>query len=214
MRHVGQYGLKSKEENISVGKRRRKRMSNDILDIRRAPWKPIKGTTIIGIGHKARHGKDSTANHLVKNYGAVKYSFATGLYTVARALFGMTIKDAPLLQALGTEVGRRNDDNRWIRTLYYQLQDDNPSIAVIPDVRFPNEAQFIKDLGGYLIKVSRFNDDLSLFVAPDRLPTHPSETSLDNYEDWDLRILAKTGELNKIYKEIDVFMNDLKLLEP
>lgn len=158
-------------------------------------WEPIKGTTIIGIGHKARQGKDTAANYLRDNFGAVKFSFANGLYTVARALFGMTEKDAPLLQALGTEVGRRNDSDRWVRTLYYQIKDECPRIAVIPDCRFPNEADFVKQLGGFMIKVVRLDKNGERFVAPDRSHDHPSEVALDDYTDWDSVIVSTDGDI-------------------
>lgn len=175
-------------------------------------YQPIDGTFVIGLGHKARHGKDSAAKHLMTKYGAVKFSFANGLYSVARCCFNMTAKDPVLLQHLGTEVGRRHDDDRWIRNLYWQIKDENPAIAVIPDVRFHNEFEFVKQLGGMNIKVSRYNEDGTPFVAPDRSPTHPSETALDGRDDWDAHFMALTGQLPELYKSFDIFMHDMELL--
>ena len=176
-------------------------------------YEPIRGTFVIGLGHKARHGKDSAAKHLMQKYGAAKFSFGSGLYSVARCCFGMTAKNALLLQALGTEVGRACDSDRWIRNLYWQIRDDAPSIAVVPDCRFPNEFDFIKSLGGVCIKVVRFNEDGSPFVAADRPSNHPSEIALDGCEDWDLQIGAKTGDLQMLHAKLDVFMRDMWILE-
>jgi hypothetical protein len=44
-------------------------------------------TKIIGLGHKARHGKDTVASHLLKLLpGARIFSFADDLKALARAL--------------------------------------------------------------------------------------------------------------------------------
>lgn len=169
-------------------------------------YEPIEGVTVIGLGHKARQGKDMAAKHLIKNYGGMKFSFANGLYSIARCLFNMTEKDAVLLQHLGTEVGRSHDDDRWIRNLYWQIKDERPAVAVIPDVRFWNEFRFIKEIGGKCIKVTRLQNDGRPFVAPDRSPTHPSETALDNCNSWDLDVRVFNGELPALYKAIDEFM--------
>lgn len=55
---------------------------------------------------------------------------------------------------------------------------------VIPDVRFPNEAQAIKERGGLLIRVNRYTGhpliDNDTHVITDW--QHPSETALDHYK--------------------------------
>jgi hypothetical protein len=173
---------------------------------------PIPGTFIIGIGHKARHGKDTAANHIIKatNGAAERYSFADDLYSVARVIHGMTKKDGPLLQLLGTEVYRRYNDNIWIDSLYWKLLDKRPRIALIADVRFPNEAKFVKALGGALVKVSRFNEDDTPFVTTDRDPNHPSEVALDNFDGWDYNIKSYTGQLPTLLLNVDNLLWDLR----
>jgi hypothetical protein len=47
---------------------------------------------------------------------------------------------------------------------------------VIADVRFPNEAEAVKEKGGILVRINR-----DLDVTSD----HASETSLDDWEKWD-----------------------------
>ena len=175
-------------------------------------YKPIDGTVVIGIGHKARHGKDSAAEHIIKQTrgAARRYSFATGLYAVARALFNMTEKDPILLQHLGTEVGRRHDNDRWVRTTYWQIRDDRPRIALLPDCRFPNEVEFVKSMGGTLIKVSRLNADESPFVTTDRDPNHPSEIALDSYSGWDYTIESYSGRLDLLKKHVEEVLWDLR----
>ena len=160
-------------------------------------YKPIKDVKVVGIGHRARQGKDTFANFLLdKVPGSRKYSFAEDLKAFARVL-GMKEKDGPLLQALGTEVFRRLDENIWTRCLYYKILEDRPTLAVIPDVRFPNELKMITDMGGSTVDIIRLNEDGSRFVAPDRDPNHSSEVALDN-ANWSLVVEAKTGDLKTI----------------
>ena len=77
-----------------------------------------------------------------------------------------------LLQRLGTEAGRQTLwDSIWIDAAFAPFGDD--AKLVIPDCRFPNEAQAIEERGGEVWRVQRPG------VGPANL--HASETSLD---DW------------------------------
>lgn len=154
---------------------------------------PIPGTVVIGFGHKARHGKDSAARMLRETFAGVKrFSFADDLYAVCRVLHGMTTKDAPLLQRVGVEY-RERDEQVWIRAVYAKLLAAPPRVAVITDVRFPNEFDFIKALGGVCWKVERRLSTGELFVDPSRSAAHVSETALDDAP-WDRVIVNPDGE--------------------
>ena len=115
-------------------------------------------------------------------------------------------KHPKLLQWWGTEYRRTQDPDYWVKKLVVRIKNESPDVALITDTRFVNEAQAIKDLGGYNLNVSRLNADGTPFVAPDRPADHPSETSLDNWN-WDLKIVnsdghaALTGELAITYVE-------------
>lgn len=76
-----------------------------------------------------------------------------------------------LLQVMGTEAGRQVlGENIWVDTVLNQVGDQD---AVITDCRFPNEAQAVKDRGGFVVRVMR--------DGVDAVNAHPSETSLDNW---------------------------------
>jgi len=112
-----------------------------------------------------------------------------------------------LLQWWGTDLRRVCfGENYWVDKTVAQIKKENPDVALITDTRFPNEAQAVKDLGGYTFNVTRLNADGSLFVAPDRPANHISETALDSWA-WDLKIVnsdghaALTGELAITYVE-------------
>lgn len=79
--------------------------------------------------------------------------------------FGMeAMKNVPevrrLLQVMGTEVIRYRDPDFWVRTLHKRLRDLEAETGVaglwvVPDIRYDNEAEWIKSLGGTVIQVVR-----------------------------------------------------------
>jgi hypothetical protein len=153
----------------------------------------IPGTLVIGLGHKARHGKDSAARILMHAIrGVQRFSYADDLYAVCRVLHGMTDKDAPLLQRVGVEY-REKDEDVWVRSVYAKILTERPRVAVITDVRFPNEMAFVKAMGGVCWKIERRLLDGTVFVDHSRPATHISETALDGAA-WDRLIQNPDGD--------------------
>jgi hypothetical protein len=62
----------------------------------------------------------------------------------------------------------------WCQNTVNRITEEQSELAIVADVRFPNEVDVIKDAGGIVIKLNRnlFKDE------------HPSETQLDkkNYK--------------------------------
>lgn len=139
-------------------------------------------TLLVGLGHKARHGKDTVANyvHVAMPRQTRIYSLAGALKSFARVL-GMREKNGAVLQALGAEVMRSLNPTIWIDILQAQIEEEAPRVALIPDVRFPNEAEWIKSQGGITVKVARWDAYGKPYVAADRPADHPSEIALDHY---------------------------------
>lgn len=80
-----------------------------------------------------------------------------------------------LLQVLGTEVVRDLvGENAWVDALDRTIFDDEDDLEqfVITDVRFPNEANYVRRNKGILIKVVRPNFD-------NDVPLHASERYVD-----------------------------------
>lgn len=96
-----------------------------------------------------------------------------------------------LLQRLGTDCGRNLiSDTIWIDATLDKVGDSN---VVVADNRFPNEARAIKKRGGLVIRIEKPG------VGP--VNDHPSETALDNFEEFD-HIIHNDGSINELHDKI------------
>lgn len=59
------------------------------------------------------------------------------------------------LQYFGTDVMRKIKDTVWVDATINVINKEKPSLAIIPDVRFPNEVKAIQEAGGIVIRLSR-----------------------------------------------------------
>lgn len=169
-------------------------------------------TLLIGIGHKARHGKDFLANeiHAELPRETKIYSFGNALKAYCRVQGWMTVKDGKLLQEVGTDLFRdKVDPDIWVKCLAYQLEEERPKCAIIGDLRFPNEHAWIKTRGGMVVKVSRLNEDGTPFVAPDRPAEHYSENALNDHV-FDMNVVAKSGDIAELQRWADKIVHLIK----
>lgn len=142
---------------------------------------------LLAFGNRARQGKDSACAAIANYFNAQRlryprtqvFKFADALYNECRRDHGMTEKNAPLLQRVG-QARRDEDPEYWIDKLAYSMKDFK-GVGLISDLRHVNEARWIQSQGGFVINVSRLNEDGRPYVAPDRDPSHISETALDDY---------------------------------
>ncbi len=131
--------------------------------------------TLIGFTGRAGSGKSTAASVLVEQYGFTRMSFAQPLRKMLREI-GLTEEDLTsgksepvdwldgktprqLMQTLGTEWGRGMiHTNVWVTIAerkIAQLRADGVPGIVIDDVRFDNDADMIRRLGGVVIGVLR-----------------------------------------------------------
>lgn len=72
--------------------------------------------------------------------------------------FGFEVSPRNMLQLIGTECTRNIlHDSIWISSLEKRICESNDHV-VITDVRFNNEIEFVKKLGGTLIQIKRGKD--------------------------------------------------------
>lgn len=131
---------------------------------------------LIGLGYRARAGKDTVGDILEQSFGYERYSFAHILKEVCYMLAGSLesgdefkenvqlcgLTGRQLLIAVGKALREHVSPNVWIDALDLPGALVTYDRVVITDVRFPNEAAKIKELGGILIEVRRpgLPDDL------------------------------------------------------
>lgn len=172
---------------------------------------------LIGLVAKAQHGKSSVAKHLIDKYEFERKSFAdplkqmlikAGLCTYEECYVEKTKQSRMLMQKIGTEVFREQvDSDYWINKFkldsdFDQYSNKFTKDVVIDDLRFKNEARFIKDCGGTLIRIERINKDGSLYLPPNTDLSHKSESELDSII-CDFTLRAKSGGLKQLFSDID-----------
>jgi hypothetical protein len=114
-------------------------------------------TQLIGLVGNAGVGKD-TAAEVFFRAGFDRVAFADPIKMLAVQHFGWNgVKDErgrKLLQDIGM-AGRAYDPDNWIRHMRWRNPIRYGKPAIITDVRFENEAQWIRRQGGKLVKIVR-----------------------------------------------------------
>lgn len=135
--------------------------------------------SIVGIAGKAHHGKDTLGRTFVRN-GYTRLAFADALKDACKIIFGFTaaeLDDAKkeevdpfwgmtrrsILQRVGTDCFRDHfSEDIWVKVVERKIRDmlskDPNARIVITDVRFQNEADMIRRLGGVVLKVVRYTN--------------------------------------------------------
>jgi len=176
---------------------------------------------VVGIAGKKRSGKDTVAQMLMScaeraGIPTARRAFADALkeecarMIAAEPGFGQPElevlyrmhtdstkeKYRLLLQWWGTEFKRGMVSNTyWLDKMQAWLSSTGGSynLVVIPDVRFPNEVEMVKQLGGVIINVRRPG-----MVMEDE---HISEKALDTYEAWD-SVVINDSDLKTLELEV------------
>jgi hypothetical protein len=176
---------------------------------------------IIGLSGYAQSGKDSTAELLCLKYGYKRLAFADpmrqALLTINPQLDSITrvsdlvedygwdlAKRNPeirrLLQVLGTDFGRKMlGDDVWINIALSGIKSEDK--IVVSDVRFPNEAEAIKKLGGTVWRINRHNHTA--------VNGHTSERAMDNY--MFNYVIYNDGTLAELSDEVFALAKELNL---
>jgi hypothetical protein len=179
---------------------------------------------IIGLSGFARSGKDTVADYLVQNYGFTKLAFAdpmrealyrlnpfiqvadmprVPLASVVDGLGWETLKAEspdlrPLMQRLGTEVGRQMfGENFWVEQAIKRAADHER--VVFSDVRFTNEADAVIESGGAVLRVDRPNVSAT--------NDHVSESAMDGYEVT--AILNNSRGVDQLFEQVDDLLTAL-----
>lgn len=107
-----------------------------------------------------------------------------------------------ILQWWGTEYRRAQDPDYWTKAWGRKVSgyDVEKMHLLVDDVRFMNELHVIKEHGGLIVKIER--------PGFDGANNHASETSLDDYTDWDGKIL-NDGTLEEFERKVETLVASL-----
>lgn len=175
-------------------------------------------TRIIGLAGHMGSGKDTVAK-ILSHHGYRRTAFADALrnelamviiakqiprdvpFYIRRTIFTMpadelwqkptTVRCRRLLQWWGTEYRRSVNPDYWIDIV---RADIAAGLWTISDVRFPNEAKLVHDLGGEIWRVDRD----ALFIGG--IPNHVSERVASLPVD---RIIDNNGTLDDLWRVVN-----------
>jgi hypothetical protein len=198
---------------------------------------------VIGVSGLARAGKDTFCSIaekiLAKNgYKAKRYSFANALkkevepFLKNNCSVDVWTQDTELktdirdfLVWYGTTFWRKRDPNRWIRSVDVALKNESmdASVALVSDVRYPNEGEWIHSHGGYLVHVASWkwlpadygrelgghdSTEVRTFMkAPNEQEriNDPIVTKQSDYKmEWEMKVLPPDEVLNDQELNIEV----------
>ena len=182
---------------------------------------------IIGICGLIGCGKGTVGDILVDDYGFTKLSFADKLKDGVATVFnwdramlegdtvesrewretqddfwtretGRTITPRLVLQEFGTDCMRHGfDDGIWVSLVKQELVKYPNKNFVIPDVRFPNEANMIKSIHGEVWRVRRGQDPVWMRMYQD-IGVEPKDVHESEWR-W-----AKVDFNNIIYNDLGI----------
>lgn len=170
---------------------------------------------VVCISGKAQHGKDTTAS-LIKECleergeRVLVAHYADLLKYICRTFFGWDgnkdEKGRHILQYVGTDVIRQKAPDYWVDFLagFLEIFDNEWDWVLIPDTRFPNEVDLMKDkFDATHIRVVRPN-----FVSPltTEQQNHPSEVALDDY--FPDCYLDNSGDMDALRETVNTWIKE------
>lgn len=160
---------------------------------------------LIALSGKAKCGKDTFARALVEKFSYRQHSFAEPIYRMLNSLpylehlrsqmddkekesdngfYG--ISPRRMLQTLGTEWGRNQiNQNLWIWLMEDKINRKIDVLRhgafVISDLRFTNEAEWVRKQGGLVVRIHRNHElGVSRHVSEDGFPLRAQDVRISN----------------------------------
>ena len=173
---------------------------------------------LIGISGKKGCGKDTVSDYICEKYKFIKLDFAGPLKECCKNIFnfdneqlygnnkevvdefwGVTPRE--IMQYLGTDLFRYSlknkfpniGENIWVMLMENKIKKLKNTNIIISDVRFVNEFDMIKKLGGVVIRVDRNQD------KNEKFKDHISENNLFNFDN----LLYNNSTIDDLHKKID-----------
>lgn len=104
------------------------------------------------------------------------------------------------MQFFGTDIMRKTYEPIWVNACIKKIQQEQSALAIIADVRFPNEAKAIEQAGGKVVRLTReVHED-----------NHSSEVALDDYPFTDY-IDNKIESIDVVMVKVKEFYKQLQI---
>jgi hypothetical protein len=180
---------------------------------------------VIGIAGKKGSGKDMVGDYLVREHGFLKIAFADPIKEICKIAFSLKdqqlnedakeivdtrfgISPRQMMQKVGTDMFRAEfGQNFWVNRLIETIASSEPCDIVVTDVRFDNEMEAIRDMGGQVILLSRHVGD-----GRHRLPDHHvSETGIEQMSGFDAH-MENNGDPGILFEKVENFISPDKNL--
>lgn len=175
---------------------------------------------ILALGHRSRVGKDTVARAITNVIaGAERVAFADHLKSVACQLFGryglrggefyeerpeLRSVTLPLMGKTPVEVWvdfgcamRAVHSDLWVDVALNQTRLNPIRLLVVSDLRFPNEAKRVRELGGWCVKVER----------PGGGVVNGSDDEFPEGFQWD-RVIVNDGSLDDLRQDAETLALD------
>jgi hypothetical protein len=146
----------------------------------------------IGLSGKMRSGKDTAAqliSDILKPNKVILSNFSDPIYDVLKytcnAFDFPYEKDRAFLQFVGTDFGRRIDVEVFTKIMQKKVRaiQEYPDLSIlVGDIRFPNEADMLKNNGFCLIRIERPEEERLKHVSTTECQSHESEKALKHYK--------------------------------
>lgn len=177
---------------------------------------------LIGLAGRARAGKTTAANYLASTHNLQTYAFADPLREGLTTILNLSPRDfddehkeqpiawlgrsaRELMQSMGTEWGRNQvHPELWLLLAKQNLgflEQTNTAASgfVISDLRFENEAAFVREKGGLVIHLLRESvPDVNPHISETGIAIHDNDFVVHNDE----TIEQMTGQLDEIFNSL------------
>ncbi|GAA4359824.1 hypothetical protein GCM10023185_26800 [Hymenobacter saemangeumensis] len=179
---------------------------------------------LIGLSGKRGSGKDTVA-HLLQQLQPERSwqirSFGDAIKTVCAALAGEDVAPyytqegkaellavfsrtrGEMLQQVGQAL-RVWEPNIWVNSFFSRLPEQ--AFVIVPDVRYPSEADPILARGGLMLRVE--GDPLRQRGDGTRDDNHPSETVMDTYPRFDA-VIHNAGSMEDLERQVRELLSRL-----
>ncbi len=170
----------------------------------------MKQRVIVGFTGKAYSGKTTAASYL-EGKGFRRLAIADPLKELAIEYFGLTYEDVyiekpahvrTLLQGLGSLIREMFNENFFIEELINRIKYSDSVLFVIDDIRLPEEADIIRQMGGIVIRMECPDSPYELTNEQQAHKTEQGVSIVDHV------ISAPYGDLVYIAQQVEVILSE------